>query len=240
MTPRTVRLLHVEDDPVGQRLTAQQLTTLGEFQFAITYADSEDAALTAFDRGGTEFVLLDYHLNQGNGLSCLRQLRQRDPVVPIVALSGMATPEIAAELLRVGADDYLGKQDLTTEALARSVRDALARADAWRQHAPVALSGEADAARKQFEDLCRTFAARLGPEFLARVDAFEAAARRADFTAAQMQQSFLDACLVLDHPGSDAGNLRRALRPLLLEVLLRLFGDSGPGGLPSDSDHPGG
>ena len=80
-------------------------------------------------------VVLDYHLVRGNGLSCLRRLRQLDPIVPVIALSGKATPEIAAELLQAGADNYLSKTDLAAEMLTGCVKDALVRADAWRKHA---------------------------------------------------------------------------------------------------------
>jgi DNA-binding response OmpR family regulator len=113
---------------------AHHLATLSEFTFDIHCADSERVAVEEFDHGGAEFVILDYHLAQGNGLNCLRALRARDPIVPIIAVSGVATPEIAADLLQAGADDYIGKQDLSSGLLARSVRDALTRADAlWKR-----------------------------------------------------------------------------------------------------------
>jgi CheY-like chemotaxis protein len=81
MSVRTIKLLHVEDDVIQQRLTAQQLKGLPEFTFAITTADSEDGAVASFARLQPELVLLDYHLSQGNGLSCLRKLREQDRFV---------------------------------------------------------------------------------------------------------------------------------------------------------------
>lgn len=137
MVARTVRLLHIEDDEVQQCLVARKLSALPEFRFAITYAASEETAVAEFAKGGHELILLDYFLSQGNGLSCLCQLRQRDEIVPIVALSGVAMPEIAAELLRAGADDYLSKKGLTADVLGQSIHGALGRADAWRRHAPL-------------------------------------------------------------------------------------------------------
>lgn len=223
MTARTVRLLHVEDDEIQQRLAARHLQNLADMRFAITCVDSEDAAVAEFDKGGHDFVLLDYHLSQGNGLSCLRKLRHKDRIVPIVALSGAATPEIAAELLRVGADDYLSKQDLTTEALGKSVREALTRADAWRRHAPTAAPPETE---QMFRELCQQFTAALGPDFTQRLDAFQAAAERAQLTGAGMNQLFEDLCL--EHNGA-CGAARLRLRPLLLEMLLRLFGPGKEG-----------
>ena len=51
---------------------------MDDFRFEILYADAEDVALDVFDDGGVEFVILDYHLQQGNGLNCLKELRRRD------------------------------------------------------------------------------------------------------------------------------------------------------------------
>jgi DNA-binding response OmpR family regulator len=133
MPTRTIRVLHVEDDAAQRRYVAHHLAAQPEVRFDIRHAESESAAVAEFDERGAECVILDYHLAQGDGLSCLRTLRARDPIVPIIAVSGVATTEIAAELLQAGADDYIGKQDLTSAVLGRSIRDALARADACRK-----------------------------------------------------------------------------------------------------------
>ena len=133
MPRRTLKLLHVEDERAQRHLFAHHLAAMDDFHFEILYADAEDAALDVFDGGGVEFVIVDYHLRHGNGLHCLEELRRRDQVVPIIAVSGVATDEIAAALVQAGADDYLGKRDLTSGVLARSMRDALARADVWRR-----------------------------------------------------------------------------------------------------------
>jgi DNA-binding response OmpR family regulator len=127
MTCTTIKLLHVEDDPVQRLFVAHHLSSISEYQFNVIPVETEDAAIASFDRGGIEFVILDYHLMAGNGMSCLEKLRRRDSIVPIIAISGLATSEIATELLRIGADDFISKKDLSGEVLARSVREALAR-----------------------------------------------------------------------------------------------------------------
>jgi CheY-like chemotaxis protein len=133
MSLRPVKLLHVEDNRAQHVMVAALLRGLQEFDFAITRASTEEAAVAEFGGGGYEFVLLDYQLDEGDGLSCLRRLREIDPLVPIVAVSGMATEEVAADLLRSGADDYVNKMELTFDGFARSVREALARTDAFRR-----------------------------------------------------------------------------------------------------------
>jgi DNA-binding response OmpR family regulator len=85
-----------------------------------------------FPGGGFELVILDYHLSQGNGLSCLRNIRQIDSIVPIITVSSVATDEIVSVLISAGADDYLAKQSLSSKTLGQSVRNVLTRAKAFR------------------------------------------------------------------------------------------------------------
>jgi CheY-like chemotaxis protein len=132
MIPDTILLLHVEDDPIQQLLIKHQLAEMSEYQFEITVAASEDDALALFPDGGFQLVILDYHLTQGDGVNCLRRIREIDRMVPIIAISGAATDEIAAVLISHGADDYLGKHILESKLLQQSVRNVLTRAQAFR------------------------------------------------------------------------------------------------------------
>jgi CheY-like chemotaxis protein len=133
MPRRIIRTLHVEDDRFQHRLLAQLLGSIDEFEFDIACAESEPEGLELFDQRGAELIVLDYQLAQGDGLHFLKELRRRDSNVPVITVSGTASPQIARELIECGADDYLDKKDLASDILARSVRSVLARWDAWRR-----------------------------------------------------------------------------------------------------------
>ncbi|MBN2580366.1 MAG: response regulator [Pirellulales bacterium] len=132
MPSAPIRVLHVEDNRIQQALVARHLATVEEYQFTIHHVSGEEAAVETFRQGGYDLVILDYHLDQGDGLNCLRRIRRADAIVPIVAVSGVATSEIASQLIEAGADDYLGKKTLDSETLGQSVRNVLARAKAFR------------------------------------------------------------------------------------------------------------
>ena len=220
MPDRSVRLLHVEDDALQHHLIAAHLAALEGLTFDIATAASEDEAVAAFGRAPFEFVLLDYQLEQGNGLSCLQKIRGRDDVVPIVAVSGVASPAVAAELLRAGADDFLGKEELTTEALGQSIRTALARADSMRRRVP-ARSEEKTRLEAQLRKVCQRLAS-FGPDWLADLDALEQAIRDARATPAALPPLFELTCRGL---APDAAQSRRLFRPILLEMLRRITAD---------------
>jgi DNA-binding response OmpR family regulator len=220
MGSRTVRMLHVEDDKVQQMMIAHHLKRISELDFAITYARSETEAVDEFRRSPRDFVILDYHLSEGDGLSCLRTLRGFDTIVPIVAVSGQATDEIAGKLLESGADDYISKKDLGGDGLARSVRLALTRADAWRRRHALGEPGKATDVLRQ---VCKTFATLAGTDVLLRLDEFNAVARESRLTTDQLREQFESVCAEMSVARPDlASTLAGLLRPVLLELNLRL------------------
>jgi DNA-binding NarL/FixJ family response regulator len=133
MPRRKVNLLHIEDEAFQRVLAARLLASVDDHEFAIRHVEDEEAAIVAFAEGGVDLVLLDYYLARGDGASCLLRLRRLDRLVPIIAISGASDPEVAAELLRLGADGYIDKRGLSGRLLDQTVRDALARADSWRE-----------------------------------------------------------------------------------------------------------
>jgi two-component system, cell cycle response regulator len=72
-------------------------------------------------------VLLDLTLPDARGLDTLRRLRERFAFVPVVLLTADEDPEIEATALSAGAQDFLGKDELTARTLRRVVRYAMER-----------------------------------------------------------------------------------------------------------------
>jgi len=140
MTQSLIRLMHVEDDRIQHAWIVRQLATMHDHRFEIVQATSENEALAMFSRGGLDLIILDFHLTQGNGVNCLTRIRQHDPLIPIIAISGAATNQIAAMLITAGADDYLAKQSLDSRILGQSVRNVMARARAFQSRFAVLRS----------------------------------------------------------------------------------------------------
>jgi pilus assembly protein CpaE len=224
--PRAVRVLHIEDDPVQQEVVAFHLAAIKELTCSITTATSESQAVQLFRDRPFDVVLLDYHLAQGNGLGCLRQIRVQDPIVPVVVVSGLAPPQVAAELLAAGADDFLSKENLSGERLARSLSDATARADACKQRLTAGQPAEAapaEAARVDafFDRVRKTIHVQDEKELLSNLQQLQETSWPSRFSTGQIQRLVDLVCGELDCGGTPQGELpRRAL----LALFLRLFG----------------
>jgi CheY-like chemotaxis protein len=219
---RAIRVLHVEDDQVQQEAMALHLSAIRAFSCTVRAASSEEGAVEAFTRGPTDVVLLDYHLEQGNGLACLRRLRALDPVVPIIVVSGLAESRVAAELLEAGADDFLSKENLSAERLAGSLSDAVARADACK-HRQLSEPG----VETILDRVQQALPGGADSELLRSLrDLHEAGAGR--FGVAQVQRMVDQVCAELGKSSKGKELPRRAM----LTLFLRLFGASEEAGQP--------
>src|ERR687886_1294695 len=83
-------------------------------------------------------VFLDYGLPDGDGLSLVQNVREAGLKVPLIVLTGQGDEQIAVELMKAGASDYLSKSKLSPETLSRSLRNAVRIYRAEREAALVA------------------------------------------------------------------------------------------------------
>ena len=110
---RGVRILLVEDDAV-LAATLQEALLAGLHDVQVVSGGRSALAATGYD-----LVLLDLELPDLNGREVCRVLRERDPELPIMIVSG-AGDEIDRVLgFELGADDYLVKPFSLRELLAR-------------------------------------------------------------------------------------------------------------------------
>ena len=127
----SVRLLLVEDNEDDAELILNELRRRGHHPEAVR-VESLGAVRQAFEAGRWDCVLSDFSLPTCNGLDVLRTVRERDPDVPFLFVSGSIGEEVAVAAMRAGAHDYILKDNLARlePAVARELKDAVER----RQH----------------------------------------------------------------------------------------------------------
>lgn len=140
---RPFRILLVDDDPSLLRLAQAALEGRG---FAsITTARTAAEAM----RGAAEadLLLLDVQLPDGSGLDVLRRLRERSARPAVVIVTGHGAEAVAAEALRLGADDYVSK-DVGFIELLPSVVEHVRRTVALRDELEMAEREVVEAERR--------------------------------------------------------------------------------------------
>ena len=109
------KILVVEDEASFSEALSYVLTKEG---FEVVVADTGDGAITAFDKGGADLVLLDLMLPGLSGTEVCMQLRSRS-AVPIIMLTAKDTEVDKVVGLELGADDYVTKPYSKAELIAR-------------------------------------------------------------------------------------------------------------------------
>lgn len=125
-----VRVLLIEDNPRHARLLENAMgeagvAFAGAAPYELSHAPRLSQGLTRLGKGGVDVVLLDLSLPKTSGLEPLQRVRERDPDVPVVALTGLNEDNLAAQALGAGAQDYLTKGKFSASLLARSIRYAV-------------------------------------------------------------------------------------------------------------------
>ncbi len=103
---RDGRLLVVDDEESLRITTAAILEKEG---YSVDTASSGDEAIALLEQKDYDLVLTDLHMEGGDGLSVLNQIRRHSPLTISVVLTGFASVESAIAALQEGAYDYLVK-----------------------------------------------------------------------------------------------------------------------------------
>lgn len=143
-----INLLLVDDDALDRMAVRRALQASN---LHITLSEAEDAATAraAIGAAGFHCILLDFQLPGADGLAVLRSLRAAGVRIPVIMLTGQTDTQVAVELMKAGATDYLSKDRLSPETLATSVRSAL------RVHRAESIAARAEAQRQEAEDALR-------------------------------------------------------------------------------------
>ena len=111
-----MRVLVVEDEKKTASFIRKALQAEG---FAADVCHRGDEALAALAATPFDAIVLDIMLPGRDGLSVLRQLRERRNSTPVLLLSARGEVNERIEGLNAGADDYLPKPFVLAELIAR-------------------------------------------------------------------------------------------------------------------------
>lgn len=127
---QTYTVLIVEDLPAHRELFRHSLLTGANCDYRILEAESVKIGLELCRSSPIDAILLDYSLPDGDGLGFLTQLHAESngSSPPVVIVTGRGDESIAVQAIKLGAEDYLAKFDLTPERLQSAVSSAIENA----------------------------------------------------------------------------------------------------------------
>ena len=114
-----MRLLLIEHDEQVAEVLSDAFGSQGH-ETAIRHTGEDGLVYLSHDR--PDVVVLDIRLPKLNGVAVLRQIRASDPSLPVIIMTGLATPGEIAEVRRLGVTEIVEKPEILknfSEALKR-------------------------------------------------------------------------------------------------------------------------
>jgi DNA-binding NtrC family response regulator len=118
----TEKILLVDDEADFLELLSERMRARG---MDVTTSASAQQALEAVDEGAFDAVVLDLMMPGMDGLEALRILKEKDPKLQVILLTGHATVKQSVEAMKRGALDLLEKPT-DIETLTKKIKEASA------------------------------------------------------------------------------------------------------------------
>ena len=112
------RILVEDDSKVMRKAIRRWLSTFGAY--TITEASDGSQAIALFHPGEFDLVLTDWNMPGISGLDVVREIRSKDPKIPIIMFTSVAEEEHVIEAIQAGVSDYLLKP-LNPDALQKKL-----------------------------------------------------------------------------------------------------------------------
>ena len=101
-----MRILVVDDDPLGSRMVQFLLTEQG---YTVDMTESARGAIAVLDERTPDLILLDVNLPHLSGFDFCKRLRDDGYEMPVIFVTAKGELEDRLQGLRIGADDYICK-----------------------------------------------------------------------------------------------------------------------------------
>lgn len=126
-----MKVLYLDDNLWDRELVEEVLTKEG---FEVRLVSSKEEFEAALWGMGFSVVLTDLNVLGFEGLKVLELVRERNPFMPVIILTGTGSEELAVEALKRGAMDYVVKSPKHIKKLPEAIRKAVENARLMKEH----------------------------------------------------------------------------------------------------------
>jgi DNA-binding NarL/FixJ family response regulator len=121
-TRNHVTVLLVEDNIDFAKLVKIYLGRFEEVEIEIIWKENgPDGIAEAVNNSAIDVILMDYFLPGLNGLEITRALKEKNIDTPVVFLTVNKDMNLAVEVMKLGVQDYLVKEEISTPILPKTI-----------------------------------------------------------------------------------------------------------------------
>jgi len=119
-----MKILVVDDDGIVIKSCRRILEAEG---FEVMTVPGADEALEKIKHYDFDLLLMDVKMPKHDGIFLMREIKKNRPNIPIIVMSGYPTPETIADVLKLGATQFIPKP-FRPDELVKVVRQVLQKA----------------------------------------------------------------------------------------------------------------
>jgi hypothetical protein len=100
----TKKIMIVDDEAIIRDLCRRALNT-----YHVVEACDGEEALALFEKGGIDVILTDVMMPKMGGIELLKRLKEIEPTILVIVMTGFAEKDIILNALKADADDFITK-----------------------------------------------------------------------------------------------------------------------------------
>ncbi len=106
---KNIKILLIEDNPGDAYLIEEHLGEFANFSYEFKNVGTLNEVLSILKEQPYDVILLDLGLPDSDGVNTYLSVHNKNPLVPIIILTGLNDGKIESHALKEGAQDFLVK-----------------------------------------------------------------------------------------------------------------------------------
>lgn len=128
---RPLRILHIEDNPVSAHQFRDVLNKAGSELSLTRVVPQLGGEHPLVEMAEVDCITIDLNLQLAQGLNVVHRLTRDYPGIPVIVITSSHDIDLGRQCIAAGAQDYLIRENLHSESLARVIKFAVERLH-WR------------------------------------------------------------------------------------------------------------
>jgi PAS domain S-box-containing protein len=124
---KNIKILLIEDNPGDAYLIEEQLEEFANFSYEFKNVETLNEALSVLKEQPFDVILLDLGLPDSDGISTFLRIFNKNPLIPIIILTGLNDETIGSYAVKKGAQDFLVKGQIEGRLLQSTIQYSIER-----------------------------------------------------------------------------------------------------------------